>query len=89
MEAGADDFEFSGSIVEITTDPAVFREVREALEAKGYSFVEADIQKVPSTYTKIEDQELADKMQRLLDMLDDNDDVQEVFHNWEQPEEEE
>ena len=89
MEAGADVFEFSGSIVEITTDPAVFREVREALEAKGYSFVEADIQKVPSTYTKIEDQELADKMQRLLDMLDDNDDVQEVFHNWEQPEEEE
>lgn len=89
MEAGADDFEFSDTVVEITTDPSAFREVREALEAKGYTFMEADVQKVPSTYTKIEDPELAEKMQKLLDMLDDNDDVQEVFHNWEQPEDDE
>ena len=54
---------------------------------KGYTFVEADIQKVPSTYTKIDDPELAEKMQKLLDLLEDNDDVQEVYHNWESDEE--
>ena len=53
------------------------------------SFVEASIQKVPSTTTKIEDPELCEKMQKLLDLLDDNDDVQEVYHNWEMPEDEE
>ena len=48
----------------------------------------ASIQKVPSTYTAIDDVEMQEKMQKLLDLLDDNDDVQEVFHNWEEPEEE-
>lgn len=90
MDAGAEDFEINGEVVEVTasSDPAEFRAVREALEAKGYSFVEADVQKVPSTYTKIDDVEMQEKMQKLLDMLDDNDDVQNVFHNWEEPEEE-
>lgn len=90
MDAGAEDFEINGEVVEVTasSDPAEFRAVREALEAKGYSFVDADIQKVPSTYTKIDDPEMQEKMQKLLDMLDDNDDVQNVFHNWEEPEEE-
>lgn len=87
MEAGADDFDFSEDIVEITTDPTMFREVREALEAKGYTFIEADIQKIPSTTSKIEDPELIEKMQKLLDLLDDNEDVQEVSHNWDQPDE--
>lgn len=91
MDAGAEDFEFSGEVVEVSAsaDPNEFRQVREALEAKGYTFLEAEIQKVPSTYTKIDDAELRDKMQRLLDMLEDNDDVQQVFHNWEAPEDEE
>ena len=75
------------SKVSATNDPNEFRAVREALEAKGYTFVEADIQKVPSTYTKIDDPELAEKMQKLLDLLEDNDDVQEVYHNWESDEE--
>ncbi len=90
MEAGAEDFEINGDVVEVSasSDPVEFREVREALEAKGYSFVDASIQKVPSTYTAIDDVEMQEKMQKLLDMLDDNDDVQEVFHNWEMPEEE-
>ena len=63
MEAGAEDFEFGDGVIEIsaTSDPNEFRAVREALEAKGYSFVEADIQKVPSTYTKIDDPELCEK----------------------------
>jgi len=89
MEAGAEDFEFGDGVIEVsaTNDPNEFRAVREALEAKGYTFVEADIQKVPSTYTKIDDPELAEKMQKLLDLLEDNDDVQEVYHNWESDEE--
>ena len=63
MEAGAEDFEFGDGVIEIsaTSDPNEFRAVREALEAKGYTFVEADIQKVPSTYTKIDDPELCEK----------------------------
>ena len=91
MEAGAEDFEINGDVVEVSasSDPVEFREVREALEAKGYTFVDASIQKVPSTYTAIDDVEMQEKMQKLLDMLDDNDDVQEVFHNWEMPEDEE
>ena len=73
MEAGAEDFEFGDGVIEVsaTNDPNEFRAVREALEAKGYTFVEADIQKVPSTYTKIDDPELAEKMQKLLDLLED------------------
>lgn len=91
MESGADDFEFSGDIVVVSasSEPNTFREIREALESKGYSFIEAEIQKVPSTMTKIDEEELREKMQRLLDMLDDNDDVQEVYHNWDQPEDDE
>ena len=87
LDAGAEDFSPDGPVFEITTNPDSFNDVVKALEAKGYSFVEADIQKVPSTYTKIDDPELCEKMQKLLDMLDDNDDVQEVYHNWEMPEE--
>ncbi len=90
MDAGAEDFEINGEVVEVTasSDTVEFRAVREALEAKGYTFVEADIQKIPSTYTAIADVEMQEKMQKLLDMLDDNDDVQNVYHNWEMPEEE-
>ena len=90
MEAGAEDFEINGDVVEVSasSDPVEFREVREALEAKGYSFVDASIQKVPSTYTAIDDVEMQEKMQKLLDLLDDNDDVQNVYHNVELPDEE-
>ena len=88
LDAGAEDFSEEEDSYEVYTAPEDFSAVREALEAKGYTFVEADIQKVPSTYTKIDDPELCEKMQKLLDMLEDNDDVQEVYHNWEAPEEE-
>ena len=59
----------------------------EALEEKKYEFVSADVSMIPSTYSKIEDEEAAIKMQKLLDILDDNDDVQNVYHNWDMPEE--
>lgn len=84
LESGASDFVSDDEETFVVyTEPDDFSAVSEALEAKGYTFVSADIEEVPSTYTKIEDEEAAAKMQKLLDMLDDNDDIQNVFHNWE------
>ena len=88
LEAGAEDFSSESSdVYEIYTTPEDFGAVMEALEAKGYEFVSADVSEIPSTYTKIDDPEAAEKMQKLLDVLDDNDDVQNVYHNWDMPEE--
>ena len=86
LEAGCSDFQPEGDVFEIYTEPADFSEVVAALEAKGYTFVSADVEQVPDTYTAIEDEEAAVKMQKLLDILDENDDVQNVFHNWENAE---
>ncbi len=87
LEAGAADFSAeSDDVFEIYTDPADFGAVMETLTEKGYEFVSADVSMVPSTYTKLEDEEAVEKMQKLLDMLEDNDDVQNVFHNWDMPE---
>ncbi|WP_099204895.1 YebC/PmpR family DNA-binding transcriptional regulator [Scatolibacter rhodanostii] len=87
LEAGASDFAADEDVFEITTEPEDFSGVRDDLEAKGYSFISAEVEMVPDTYTKIEDEEVSKKMQRMLDMLEDNDDVQNVWHNWEMPEE--
>ena len=58
------------------------------LEAKGYAFVSAEIEMVPDVYTAIEDPALALKMDKLLEVLEDNDDVQAVWHNWDRPDDE-
>lgn len=90
LENGASDFQVEDGVFEIYTEPEDFSAVNEALTAKGYNFIEAEVEMVPSTYTKLEDEEQIVKMQRLLEMLEDNDDVQNVWHNWEydEPEEE-
>lgn len=88
MEAGADDFSYSEEAIEIYTDPSTFSEVRDNLEKMGYSFVSAQVEQVPSTYTSLEDEASITKMSRMLEILEDNDDVQEVWHNWENPVEE-
>ena len=88
MTAGADDFTFSEDVVEIVTDPDTFSEVRDALAGMGYTFASAQVEQVPSTYTSIDDPDVRTKMNRLLEALEDNDDVQEVWHNWENPDEE-
>ncbi|MCQ2477891.1 MAG: YebC/PmpR family DNA-binding transcriptional regulator [Clostridia bacterium] len=87
LEAGADDFSFDGDVFEIVTDPNSLGTVRDALEEKGYSFLSAEVQFVPNTTTEITDPEAAEKMEKLIDMLEDNDDVQNIWHNWEMPEE--
>lgn len=87
LEAGAADFGAEEDVFEITTDPADFSGVREDLEAKGYEFVSAELEMVPDTYTALADPAHILKMQRMLDILEDNDDVQNVWHNWDMPEE--
>lgn len=83
LEAGASDFQADADVFEIFTEPEDFSAVNEDLTAKGYEFASAEVEMVPSTYTKLEDEEQAAKMQKLLDMLEDNDDIQNVWHNWE------
>ncbi|MBQ9414558.1 MAG: YebC/PmpR family DNA-binding transcriptional regulator, partial [Clostridia bacterium] len=87
LEAGASDFLFDGDVFEITTEPDDFSAVRDDLEAKGYSFVSAELEMIPDVYTKIDDPEACQKMDKLLDMLEENDDVQNVWHNWDRPDE--
>ena len=84
LEAGAADFTADGPVFEITTDPDAFNDVIAALEAKGYTFASADISLVPQTYVKLTSEEDVKNMEKLLDMLEDNEDVQNTYHNWDQ-----
>jgi YebC/PmpR family DNA-binding regulatory protein len=84
IESGAEDFNTEDEYFEILTEPSDFSDVREALEKKGYEFVEADIQMVPQTMAKLDDSKQAEMMEKLIDNLEDLDDVQSVWHNWEQ-----
>lgn len=83
LEAGASDFNADEEIFEILTEPEDFSGVCEDLEKKGYSFLSADVAMVPDVYNAIDTEENEQKMEKLLDMLEDNDDVQNVWHNWE------
>ena len=83
LEAGAEDFQAEEEVYEITTTPETFSDVREKLEQEGLEFLEAGVQMVPSTYVAL-DEKGVEKMERFLDMLDDLDDVTEVYHNWEE-----
>lgn len=87
LEAGASDFAVDDDVFEITVEPSDFSDVRDGLEKKGYDFISAEVEMVPDTYTEIADADIQVKMQRMLDMLEDNDDVQNVWHNWDMPEE--
>lgn len=83
LDAAAADFLSEDDVFEIYTEPEDFSAVRETLEAKGYEFASAEVEMVPSTYSAVDGEENAIKMQKLLDILEDNDDVQNVWHNWE------
>lgn len=84
LDCGADDFSSEDEVYEIVTDPVSFSSVRDALEEKGYTFVEAEVSMIPQNYVKLEKEEQLAQIEKLLDMLDDNDDVMEVYHNWEE-----
>ena len=82
LDAGADDFSAEDGVFEIYTSPDAFDEVREKLSKAGYSFVEAQIEMVPQTYVPITGEENIKNMEKMLELLEDNDDVQNVWHNW-------
>ncbi len=82
---GAEDFESEDEVYVITTSQEDFGTVRETLESEGLEFLEAEVKMVPDTYTAI-DEETATKFQKMLDVLEDDDDVQNVYHNAEFPE---
>ena len=83
IEAGAEDMETQEEVYQITTAPSDFTAVTESLSEKGIEFLEAGVEMVPSNYVAL-DEKGAEKMQRLIDNLEDLDDVSEVFHNWEE-----
>ena len=86
LEAGAEDFATEEDYFEITTDPNDFSNVRIALENKGYEFIEADVTMIPTMMTKLPDAKQIEMMDKLVENLEDMDDVQNVYHNWEQEE---
>ena len=83
IDNGAEDFASEEECYEITTDPADFTQVREALEKENIEFVQAEIQMVPTTYIEL-DEKGSERMQRLIDNLEDLDDVMDVYHNWDE-----
>ncbi len=83
FECGGDDFDMDEETVEIECNPDSVHSVREALTAKGYNVISAESEQIPSTYTTLTNEESIKKMNLLLEHLEDNDDVQNVYHNWE------
>ncbi len=89
LEAGAQDVQSFEDSFEIYTAADDFSAVRESLERQGLSFLSAQRSRIPQTTIEIDDEETLQKVQKLLEMLDDNEDVMEVYHNAQLPEEEE
>lgn len=89
FDLGASDFNMDGDVVEIVAEPGDVHTIREGLEAKGYKVLSAEVEQVPANYTSLTDEDAVRKMGLLLEHLEDNDDVQNVYHNWDMPEEEE
>lgn len=82
IELGAEDFISEEDGFEVITDPSSFNAVRDGLEEAGYSFIAAEITFIPQTYTVLESEDDIKNIEKMIDMLEDNDDVQEVYHNW-------
>ena len=84
MDCGADDFEADSDVFTIYTTTDDFNAVADALTAKGYTFASAQLEMVPQNYQKLEKEEDKINMEKMLDLFEDDDDVQNVWHNWEQ-----
>lgn len=80
LEAGADDVLDEDEVFEVITQPTNFSEVREHLEKNGFKFISADVEMVPQNYVKLNEEE-SKKILALVDQIEDNDDVQHVYHN--------
>lgn len=84
LDAGAEDFSEEEDSFEILTDPDSFSQVRQALEEKGISMAQAEVTMIPQNYVNLTDEDAVKSLQRTLDLLDEDDDVQNVYHNWEE-----
>lgn len=84
LEAGASDFEPDGEVFQVYTDPDDVTAVSDYLTAHGYELLSAQVEMVPQNYITLTDEGDVKNMQKMLDMFDDNDDVQNVWHNWEE-----
>lgn len=84
LEYGAEDFSTEEEYYEIITAPQDFSKVREGLENKGYEFLKAEVEMVPQTMTKLTDPKQIELMDKLIEHLEDLDDVQNVYHNWDE-----
>jgi len=89
LDAGAEDFEVEEDTYEITTSPEDFLIILKDLKAAGYANIKGDVMYIPQTYIKVEGEENLKMLEKLIDALEDNDDVQEIYHNWDEPEVEE
>mgnify|MGYP000171472452 len=84
LDAGAEDFSEEEDSFEILTDPNDFSEVRLALEEAGIPMASAEVTMIPQTWVTLDNEEDIKNIQKTLDLLEDDDDVQEVYHNWEE-----
>lgn len=84
LDAGAEDFSEEEDSFEIITDPDDFSAVREALEKEGVAMAEAEVTMIPQNYVALSDETSVKNLQRTLDLLDEDDDVQAVYHNWDE-----
>ncbi len=84
LDAGAEDFSEEEDSYEVITDPDDFSVVREALESNGIDMVSAEVTMIPQNYVELSEEEDIKKMNRILDLLDEDDDVQNVYHNWDE-----
>ena len=89
LDAGAEDVNVEEDVYEILTAPNDFSAVREKLEQQGLTFLSAEVQKIPQNTVAVTDPDTILKIQKMLDLLEENDDVQNVFHNADLPEEDE
>ena len=88
LDAGAEDVRPDEDVVEILTDPNEFSKVREALEQQGLTFLSAEVQKIPQNTVEVPDPDTQEKIRKMLDLLEESDDVQNVYHNAELPDDE-
>ncbi len=88
LDAGAEDFNEEDDSFEILTDPETFSAVREALEAEEIPMAQAEVTMIPQTWAELTDEKDIKFFRKTLDMLEEDDDVQNVYHNWDEPDEE-
>lgn len=84
LDAGAEDFSEEEDSYEVLTDPDSFEEVRKALEGKGIPMASAEVTMIPQTYVTLTDETALKNLQKTLDLLEEDDDVQNVYHNWDE-----